>query len=135
MLIAVLSLSCAFCGISVVMNISKRSLPLLAALLTTAASAQFVGPGATAPYRTVAEVLQRAIDDTRVELEGFITKQVGKDKFIFTDGKSEIRIEIDAKYMPPEKFDERTRVRIRGEVEKDFLESPEIDVDGVTLIK
>ena len=102
--------------------------------LVTAASAQFAGPGATAAYNSVAEVLQHAMDDTRVELEGVITRQVGKDKFIFTDGKSEIRIEIDEKHMPAVKFDERTRVRIRGEVEKDFLESPEIDVDAVILV-
>ncbi len=71
----------------------------------------------------------------RVELEGFIVKQVGKEKFIFTDGQSEIRVEIDQKYMPADRFDERTRLRIRGEVEKDFLESPEIDVDSVVLLK
>ena len=36
---------------------------------------------------------------------------------------------------PTEKFDEKTRVKIRGEVEKDFLATPEIDVDSVVLIK
>ena len=117
------------------MTIIKHTLPVLAAFLVSTASAQFVGPGTTAPYKSVAEVLQHAVDDSRVELEGFIIKQVGGEKFIFTDGRTEIRIDIDAKYMPTEKFDEKTRVRIRGEVEKDFLATPEIDVDSIVLIK
>ena len=117
------------------MNFIKHTVPVALACIVTAASAQFAGPGATAPYSSVAEVLQHAVDDTRVELEGVIIRQVGKEKYIFTDGKTEIRIEIDEKYMPAVKFDERTRVRIRGEVEKDFLESPEIDVDAVILVK
>ena len=33
------------------------------------------------------------------------------------------------------KVDAKTKVEIRGEVEKDFLETPEIDVDVLTLVK
>lgn len=108
---------------------------VVAALAVAAASAQFTGPGATAPHRSVADVLQNAVDDARVDLEGYIMRQVGREKFIFSDGQAEIRIEIDAKHMPAERFDERTRVRIHGEVEKDFLESPEIDVDRVEILR
>ncbi|MBX9716332.1 MAG: NirD/YgiW/YdeI family stress tolerance protein [Burkholderiaceae bacterium] len=117
------------------MNLRKPLVSFVLVSLAVSVSAQFVGPGAASPYRTVAEILKSAPDDMRVELEGFIVKQVGKEKFIFTDGQSEIRVEIDQKYMPADRFDERTRLRIRGEVEKDFLESPEIDVDSVVLLK
>ncbi len=33
------------------------------------------------------------------------------------------------------KVDAKTKVEIRDEVEQDFLETPEIDVDALTLVK
>ena len=44
-------------------------------------------------------------------------------------------MEIDSKYMLDLTIDEKTRVEIRGEVEKDFLESPEIDVKMIRVVK
>lgn len=66
--------------------------------------------------------------------EGRILRQVGKEKYLFSDGQSDIRVEIDAKDFPNVRVDENTRLRIRGEVEKDVLESPEIDVDRVEVL-
>ena len=117
------------------MNTFKCSLLVALASAAVSAAAQFVGPGATTPYKSVAEVIKSAPDDARVELVGYILRQVGKEKYIFSDGHSEIRIEIDSKYMPAERIDEKTRIRILGEVEKDFLETPEIDVDSVSLLR
>lgn len=99
-----------------------------------AAIAQYSGPGAAQVYRSVSEALRAAPDDARVELEGFIVRQVAKEKYIFSDGQSQIRIEIDAEDFPKARIDDKTRVRIRGEVERDFMESPEIDVDRVEVI-
>lgn len=113
---------------------------LAAALLALPASAQYAGPDSrrganAAPVRSVAAALQAA-DDTPVELEGRLIRQVGKEKYIFSDGQADIRVDIDDEDFPTGsgRIDEHTRVRLHGEVEKDFLESPEIDVDRVTVL-
>ncbi|MEG1327528.1 MAG: NirD/YgiW/YdeI family stress tolerance protein [Janthinobacterium sp.] len=43
-------------------------------------------------------------------------------------------MDIDDKVFMNRKIDASTRVEIRGEVEKDFMESPEIDVDVLTVV-
>jgi uncharacterized protein (TIGR00156 family) len=120
--------------------------PLIACLLVltlgAAASvhAQYQGPGSTpakaaqqAPMKTVADVLKNGKDDQMVTLTGNVVKQVGREKFLFRDASGEIRIEIDDEAMPTQPFDDKTKVEITGEVEKDFLRSLEIDVKSVKL--
>lgn len=97
-------------------------------------SAQYVGPGVKPPFTSISEILRSAPDDARADVEGYIIKKVGKEKYLFSDGQDQIRIEIEAEDFPNVKIDEKARVRIRGEVEKDFLESPEIDVDRVDVL-
>lgn len=104
---------------------------------TTAALAQYAGPGSTTvttASQSIAEILRKGQDDARVELDGYLIKKVGKKKYIFSDGKEQIRVEIDAITFPKVRIDEKTKVRIQGEVEKDFLSSPEIDVDRLTVL-
>lgn len=96
--------------------------------------AQYVGPSSIPSYNTVETILENPIDDMPVVLDGFIIKKVGKEKYIFTDGTGEIRIDLDNKYLPGQTFDDKTKVRIRGEVEKDFLQSPEIDIEHPVVI-
>lgn len=108
---------------------------LVTTLAASVALAQYTGPSTTTQYRSIADVLKNPVDDAPVTLDGYLIKQVGKEKYIFSDGKSEIRVEIDAKEFPATPIDDKTRVRIRGEVEKDFLDSPEIDVDSLTVVK
>ena len=105
------------------------------ALISPLASAQYVGPSAAPTYRSVAEVLKNPVDDAPVVLEGYIIKQVGKEKYLFSDGAGEIRVDIDQKYFPTTPVNEKTKVQIRGEIEKDFLQSPEIDVEHLSIIK
>lgn len=102
--------------------------------MTAAAFAQYVGPSTTPAYRSVADVLKSPTDGAPVAFEGYIVRQVGKEKYIFSDRISEIRIEIDQKHFPATPINENTKVRIRGEIEKDFLESPEIDVEFLAVI-
>jgi uncharacterized protein (TIGR00156 family) len=108
-------------------------------LFAATAAAQYVGPStknAAAPvYKSIADVLADPVDDAPVTLEGFLIKEVGKEKYILSDGKSEVRVDIDRKHFPTTPVDDKTRIQIRGEVEKDFMQSPEIDVDRVTVIK
>ncbi|MBE3025766.1 hypothetical protein GQ37_000730 [Janthinobacterium sp. BJB1] len=112
------------------------SLTAACAVLAGGAQAQFVGPsvGPDAP-KTVAAVLKNPVDDQAVVLRGHLLRKVGNEKYTFSDGTAEIRVEIDNKVFMNRKIDARTLVEIRGEVEKDFMESPEIDVDVLTVVQ
>ncbi len=102
---------------------------------SSAALAQYTGPTHQVPLGTVAAVLKNPVDDQAVTLRGVLQRQVGNEKYIFSDGTGEIRVDIDAKHLAGLKINEKTKVELRGEVEKDFLESPEIDVDAITAMK
>jgi uncharacterized protein (TIGR00156 family) len=117
---------------------TRWSLIVLAAtaLASSLASAQYAGPSSTPAYKSVADVLKNPVDDAQVVLEGYVTKQVGKKKYLFSDGTGEIRVEIEGKHFPTATpINEKTKVQIRGEIEKDFMQSPEIDVDQLTRVK
>ena len=115
-----------------------RALRLAAAVTACAAfgmaAAQYTGPSSAPAYASVAEILKNPVDDATVELTGYIVRKVGSDKYIFSDGQSQIRVEIDRKVFPTSPINDKTRVRIRGEVEKEFLESPEVDVDVIEVL-
>jgi len=81
--------------------------------------AQYSGPGAQAPVQSVAAVAA-AKDDAVVDMTGFIVRQLTADKYLFSDGKQQIRVEIDSAVFPRQPISEKTRVRIHGELEKDF---------------
>lgn len=108
-----------------------------AAFIFTApdASAQYTGPGAKTPAKSVAEILKSPVDDQHVSLKGKLTKKVGSEKYIFTDGTGEIRVEIDNEDFPAVAVDDKTTIEITGEVEKDFMESPEIDVETLAVVQ
>lgn len=112
------------------------TLGTIAALgLATGAVAQYVGPSGNPAYKSVGDVLKNPVDDMEVVLEGVLSKKIGKKKYMFTDGSAEIRVEIDSKHLPAGTLiSEKTRVRLYGEIEKDFMESPEIDVKQVTVV-
>lgn len=114
----------------------------LGAGIALSAHAQYQGPGSRAakaaqhgPISNVADVLKHGRDDQRVTLTGHVVKKVGWEKYLFRDSTGEIRIEIDDDVMPTEPFDDKTKVEISGEVEKDFLRSVEIDVKAMRLLK
>jgi len=113
----------------------KPVLILAAALVAGPAFAQFTGPGARPVVTVLQAVLDKPVDDQRVILRGKIVRQVAGDKYIFSDGKSEIRVEIDSRLFPAKPVTATTLVEIAGEVEKDFLESPEIDVDALHVVE
>ncbi|MEF7614521.1 NirD/YgiW/YdeI family stress tolerance protein [Aquincola sp. MAHUQ-54] len=96
--------------------------------------AQYVGPSASPELRQVAAVLKEGRDDQRVRLQGVLVRHLGSDKYLFSDGSGQIRVEIDDHVFPQAQVSETTRLEIQGEVEKDFLESPEIDVERVVLL-
>ena len=114
------------------MSIALAATSLLA--FASGASAQYAGPSSKAGPRSVAEILKNPVDDQSVVLSGYILRQVGNEKYIFSDGTAEIRVDIDAKLFPAQKIDDKVKVELRGEVEKEFMETPEIDVDVLTVL-
>lgn len=119
--------------------ISRPQIAMLTAIaslfLATEAVAQYVGPSSNPSHKSVSDVLKNPVNDMDVTLEGTISRKIGKNKYMFSDGSAEIRVEIDQKHFPAATpIGEKTRVRLHGEIEKDFMESPEIDVKQVTVI-
>lgn len=109
-------------------------LAMSGAMLGTNALAQYTGPGALPPSTSVQGILDRPVDDQRVTLTGKIVRQLRGDKYLFSDGQAEIRVEIDGHLFGATPVTADTRVQISGEVEKDFVESPEIDVDTLHIL-
>lgn len=114
---------------------------LILTLLTSAfitahnddASAQYNGPAA-GDITTVSSVLANGKDDQYVRLVGTIKGQASEEKYMFADATGEIRVEIDRNVFK-DPVDENTKVEIRGEIEKDFMESAEIDVESLIVQK
>lgn len=98
-------------------------------------TAQYTGPGKFLVKTELAQILDKPLDDDQVKLEGYLIKKVSSDKYLFSDGKNQIRVEIDQDVFPAQPFDDKDRILIEGEVEKDFLQSPEIDVKRLTVLK
>ncbi|MDO6683672.1 MULTISPECIES: NirD/YgiW/YdeI family stress tolerance protein [unclassified Oceanobacter] len=96
--------------------------------------AQYVGPSAQQSVSSVADIFKHASDDQRVILRGYLIKQVSSEKYLFSDGSGDIRVEIDAEDFRGQTVNEKTQVELIGEVEKDFLESPEVDVDIINVV-
>jgi uncharacterized protein (TIGR00156 family) len=105
--------------------------------LAGAASAQYVGPGtASAPRApaTLTQLLQQPTDGLQVRFRGHLLQQLNHNKFLFSDGKSQIRVQINPDQFPPQAIDDKTEVEIAGMVEKDFMETPEIDAKEVIVL-
>ena len=68
-------------------------------------------------------------------LRGFVLSKVGNEKYIFADGAAKISLDIDSKLFPIWKIDDKGKVELRGEVEKEFMETPETDVDSLTVLR
>lgn len=108
----------------------------LLCMLALPAQAAYTGPqDIPQVFTTAIEAREFPIDDHEVRLEGHITKRIGHDKYLFRDKTSAIRLEIDANVFPAEDFDDKSRVRIFGEVDSKTLSEPQIDVDRIEIIK
>jgi uncharacterized protein (TIGR00156 family) len=106
---------------------------ILAPLFSTAAlAAGYTGPGAQSV--TTVAAANDAADDTPVVLQGFVTKKINNDdKYEFKDNTGTITVEIDDEDLPPTPFNDKTKVKLTGEVEKHLM-SREVDVDIVEII-
>jgi uncharacterized protein (TIGR00156 family) len=96
--------------------------------------AQYKGPQA-AVQQQIKAILDNPKDNQGVRLTGYLTEKLSHEKYWFSDGTDQIRVEIEPEDFPAGEFDENDLIEIHGEVEKDFLESPEIDVEYITIKK
>lgn len=116
----------------------RLSLAITSALLimtaTNSVHAHYAGPTTQPTLKTVASVLKDGVDDQRVLLTGRLVKQISADKYLFADATGEIRVEIDDELFIGKRVDDKVRVELIGDVEKDFMESPEVDVDLLSLV-
>ena len=114
------------------MHIKKLVLSLALPLIALSVQAQYLGPNSQVA-NTVRAILDNPVDDQPVVLEGYLVKKVGKEKYIFSDATGEIRVEIDQdKFRFP--VTEKTKVRLIGEIEKEFIKDVEIDVDRIEIV-
>ena len=94
------------------------------------AQAQFVGDPSN--VTTVKNLLDSGKDDQLATLEGYIVQQV---KHMFRDSTGEMLVEIDDEVFKGQRVDPKTKVRIDGELERDFMEKDKVDVYNLTILR
>ncbi len=127
--------------------IALFSAPLMAQT-TYMQSGGFSGPDATQPQTQTApqeggfvdnnvkisttEQVKNMWDDSWVVLEGNIESRIRGDHFIFRDSAGVIEVEIDHKYWNGQTITPQDKVRLEGEVDKEWSSTT---VDVKKLIK
>jgi uncharacterized protein (TIGR00156 family) len=99
--------------------------------LSQNAASQFVSDSTS--VQTVAAV-KKMKDNSWFTLEGNIVKQIRKERYLFRDQSGEFEVEIDDEKWKGRKVDPGTKIRIAGEVEKDWLSSMEVEVKRIELV-
>lgn len=99
-------------------------------LFVANAEAQYSGD---TQVHTVEEI-KNLSDDSHVIAEGFITRSLGDEKYMFEDDSGEIRIEIDDDLWRGREVGSETRIRIFGELDKRWLRASEIEVDRFEIL-
>ncbi|TAM10619.1 MAG: NirD/YgiW/YdeI family stress tolerance protein [Nevskiaceae bacterium] len=105
------------------------------ALPAAVAFAQYTGPSTAPGYSSVAAILKKPVDDSVVSLKGYIVQKTGHEKYVFSDGTGQITVEIDDHRLPTTPFNDKTKVQISGEVDKDMMQAPKVDVKTITLVQ
>lgn len=104
-----------------------------AASPVAASVAGYTGPGSQPAIRTIAQALQGA-DDARFVLEGQLLRKLGHERYEFADASGKGEVEIDDKRLPGVNFDHTTRVRLSGEIDKEWYGKREIEVKRVDIL-
>lgn len=114
---------------------SARHLLTAIALTTVSGlvSAQYVGPGTMRNPTSLTEVIQSPVDGQNVQLRGKLLQKLNHNKYLFSDGKSQIRVQIRNEIFPRQAIDDNTEIEIVGQIEKDFMDTPEIDVTNIDI--
>lgn len=95
-----------------------------------------VGGGFTGPGPAVATVQEAAKrpDDARVILEGYIVRSLGGDLYEFNDDTGTITVEISDYLWKGQVVSPKSKVRLEGEVERDWPKGLKIDVERLTML-
>lgn len=103
-----------------------------------AAAGGFAGPITGGQADTV-QSAKRSWDDTSVVLVGnIVSRQAGHDDlYTFKDKTGSVLVEIDDDlfYALGQKVTPQTLVRISGEVDKEFMEGTQIDVEFMEIVR
>ncbi|MBT0720219.1 NirD/YgiW/YdeI family stress tolerance protein [Tatumella sp. TA1] len=119
-------------------------LSLLSSLTLPAFADQggFTGPGSDStqrggfngPHKTLSVAQAKALkDDTKVVVEGNITKKISDEHYEFMDSSGSIVVEIDDHKWNGQSISPKNRVRLEGEIDKDG-NNVDIDIKTVTLV-
>lgn len=111
-----------------------KYLSLLAVPLFSSAvmASSYNGPGAATQINTVAAALEAA-DDAQVVLQGQIVRRVKGDIYEFKDATGTMKVEIDEEDWPPQAVDDKAKVKLTGEVDRDLM-GREVDVEFVERV-
>lgn len=102
--------------------------------LALTAHAEFTGPGSHPAATSLTQVLAKPVDKQPVLLQGRLLRQLDKDLYLFSDGRHEVRVDIDARQFPPSPVGVNDLVEIRGHVDHDLLEPLEIEVSAMRVL-
>ena len=109
----------------------KLLLTSLVLLFSSPVFAGFVNETNITDFSSVKNVLKMT-DESFVTMKGNITKQIGNEKYLFTDGTGDIRVDIDDQLWGHLTVTKNTKVILKGEVDKDF-NSIEVEVSSVEI--
>ena len=95
-----------------------------------------VVPSFAPQISTVAQALT-AHDDAPAVIEGYIVNRLKHEHYTFRDDTGRtIEIELDDKYLPPgRQINDKTRVRISGEVDRHLYRPNDIDVKHIEILQ
>ena len=103
--------------------------------ISTNTTADFAGPGPESSSNLITvKTIDNMTDDEKVTLDGYIVKEISEEHYMFKDATGEIEVEIDDDVLKGVDITPKTKIRIVGEVDEDWL-STTIDVDHVEIIK
>ena len=116
----------------------KFALATLLALSTSVAFAGFNGNTAQGGFQggyqgqqlTVKQALS-AKDNSMITLVGNITQQIKDDKYLFTDGTDQIKLEIKNRIWNGLNVGPQDKIRVYGKLDNEIFEKPELEVISV----
>ena len=111
------------------------ALALAAGLTAGAAQAAYTGPSAGPTLEKVQVILDDGIDDQGFRVTGFIMKKVGDERYIFQDETGSITAEIDDDLFMNVQVNEKTKVELQGEIDRDLIGAPKIDVEILRIVQ
>lgn len=113
----------------------------LAAPISTGAYAQWTGPSdtqqATKPAyaaTNISTIKANPKDDQKVSLTGTLVRKTHHEHYLFSDGSGEIIIDIDDKLFPNQQVNEKTKIRVDGEVDTHRKRDPHIEAERIAIV-